>query len=149
MFAVPSELFEVPAVLLLTPDPLPEPEFAFWLSPDAVLVDSLPVAVLPPVLAVADPVLETSAFWSTITTQPPVPQTFVSLLWLTVVPESLPVASASPLALSALPPESFLTGSAGFGALVVVVGAAVVDVVDGAAVVVVVDGAAVVVVACA
>jgi hypothetical protein len=69
------------------------------------LVDSLPVAVLPPVLAVAVPELETFAFWSTITTQPPVPQTFVgSAFWLTVVPESLPVAAPLPVLPVADPP---------------------------------------------
>jgi hypothetical protein len=95
----------VPAVLLLTPDPLPEAELPSWLSPDAVLVDSFPVAVLSPVLAVAVPSLETSASWSTITTQPPVPQTFVgSAFWLTVVPESLPVAAPLPVSPLADPP---------------------------------------------
>ncbi|MDQ3306882.1 MAG: hypothetical protein M3499_00735 [Actinomycetota bacterium] len=106
-------------MLLLTPDPVPEPEVAVWPSPDAVLSLALPVAVLPPVLAEALPLLETSASWSTMTTQPPVPHTrVVGAAWLTVVSVSLPVEPASPLVLEPSPPlvllASVLSGLVSF-----------------------------------
>jgi len=64
--AEPPDVFDVSAVLLPTagsePDPVP---VAFCVLP-ALLVDPLPMAVLPPVLADAVPELETLALWSTI-----------------------------------------------------------------------------------
>ncbi len=109
MSAVPSELFVVSAVLLDAPVALSdEPEAAPVWSVAAVLSDSLPVPVLPPVDALAFPSLETSASWSAITMHPPRPQTYCgSTLCLTVVSGSDPVAAAPPVSVSLVPSPAF------------------------------------------
>lgn len=102
--AVPSEELLVSAVLLEM-DP---PALECWVEP-AVLSELFPVALLSPVVAVAEPEFVTSAFWSMIRMPPrdPAPPAEASTDWLMFVVASFPVAVASPVLMLAVPSEEF------------------------------------------
>ncbi|HWH34001.1 MAG TPA: hypothetical protein VNT56_01630 [Acidimicrobiales bacterium] len=106
--ALPSELLLAVPVLLATELPLPPPPPAAC-ELFAVLDEALPVAVFPPVVAVAEPSFVTFASWSMITMAPRQPlaasQTLMSAVWFTFVVEELPVAEALPVLMPALPLE--------------------------------------------
>ena len=75
-----------------------------WLT-FPLLVEVLPVAVLPPVLAAAAPVFTTKASWSMITRPPSEPPAEPLADWMTCVSDLLPVADALPVLTVALPSE--------------------------------------------
>ena len=79
---------------------------AFWRRP-ALLVELLPVAVLPPVLARATPLLVTSAPCVMMRMLPELPGGLPVAVWLMTVVDSLPIADALPVEIVAVPFEPF------------------------------------------
>ena len=103
MVAVPVEVFEAPPPRF-TLAPM-RPPVADWVRV-AVLSELLPVAVLPPVEAVAVPSLVTAAACPAGCEKKGVKVELVpSVVWATPVPEAFPVAVAGPVVTSAVPEE--------------------------------------------
>ena len=93
----------MPAVIVVAPV-LPEPTLAVWVAV-ALLSDSLPVAVLLPLLATPSPALITPAVW--LLRIRPSPSTEPVESCEMAVPLALPVAEALPVAIVAEPSDEF------------------------------------------
>ena len=107
--ALPVEIVARPSeVLCDLPllDASPADALAVWRRP-ALFSDSLPVAVLPPVLARATPALATSAPCWMIRMFPSEPLAWPFADWLIVVLDWLPIADALPVEISAVPLLAF------------------------------------------
>ena len=98
MVAVPLDTLVGPPMTTPTPR---SPPVTFWVV-EATLLDWLPTALLPPVLASAVPEFVTEPLWEPAKPRPPPP-----FAWLTAPEELLPAAVADPVPTPAVPSEVF------------------------------------------